>query len=178
MKSFIYGFGLVLSAIASAAPIQVECQGSGAAADRFVYQANFRSNVDDGRGSFSLNADGRGPGGQYDIDNRFSSVPFVFRVKRDNRGRPLETKIRGEVLPDRRSIEIALDLSRPKSEAELEFTRRDGSSVFAQISCTTTLPQVCRTEHKCWRHCHPMIGCEPICQDRTVCERGKFASED
>ncbi len=138
--------------------IQVQCRGAGASSDRFVYDAILNSSIGDVNGLLSLSADGRGPNNQFEIGNRFQGIQFASNLKRDERGRPLKVSLSGPLLPDKRAIEIILDLSRFNSRAELQFERTDGEMVFANLTCTTTLPQVCKTESKCSKHCHPMIG--------------------
>lgn len=158
--------------------IRVECRGPGASSDRFVYDAMFSSQMDDNNGVFSLNVDGRGPGQQYDINNRFNGVKYTSLVSNDNRGRPLAVTLRGPLLPGNREVDLSIDLSRPTSRAELQLSRADGDIIFATLTCSTTLSQICTTAPRCHKMCHPMVGCTEICEDRTTCTPGKFASED
>lgn len=178
MNKIFFTIFVLIAANASADSIRVQCRGPGASSDRFIYDAIVNTSVNDNGGTFSLNADGRGPGGQYDIGNRFQGLEYNSYLKKDDRGRPLSIDINGALLPGNRSIELVLDLTRPNTQAELEFMREDGNSVFARINCTTSLPQSCRTIEKCRKHCHPMVGCDYICRDETTCTPGKFASEN
>ena len=169
---------LIYGSSAVASSVKVSCRGGGASQDRFVYNAIFSSSISDESLVFNLHADGRGPGGQYDINNRFKNIRLNTQMKKDHRGRPLSIEINGTILPDNREIDLILDLSRPKSMAELELMREDNSFIFANLSCETKLPQKCRNAPRCWRHCHPMIGCERRCEDRRACEPGKYAYEN
>lgn len=172
-------FFLLLSTLAHASgSIYVECQGTGAAPDRYIYDARLHATLDETQGSFTLTADGHGPGNRYDIGNRFQKVPYRFQIEKDEKGRALETRISGKALPGDRTLDLKLDLSRANSKAELEFMRSDGNLVFAALSCKTVLPQVCTKYRKCTKHCHPMSGCDQFCRDEYVCGRPNFPNQD
>ena len=151
------------------------CRGSSFTEDGFEYEnILLETRFNDNQGTFNLNADGKNSKHEYDINNRFSNLPFTGEFTKNNSGRIIRADLSGKHLPGERGIYIRLDLSRPETKSKLTLERKDGVLIKSLLSCQTRLAPVCREVRKCWRHCHPMVGCDPICDTRTVCEPQKF----
>lgn len=155
----LYGTGVLASSV------NANCHGGGASEDRFVYDVTFNSNIFDDSVAFDLEADGRGPGLRRDRGNRFDNIQLSAQMIRDHRGRPLNVQISGGMPPHDREIELSLDLSQPKNFAELELMRKDSLFIYGYLSCEIKLPEECRIFRDCRRRCHPMVGCEYICEE-------------
>ncbi|MGE0173080.1 MAG: hypothetical protein AB7T49_09855 [Oligoflexales bacterium] len=177
MNKLFFTIFITLANHAAAYPIVVQCRGPGSASDDLVYDTFFKSYVSDNGGVFDLSGDGFAQNGDYDIGNRFDGVEYNAPLTKDSRGRALSVDISGALLPEGRNIDVVLDLSEPQTKVDIEFTREDGKSVLSHLSCTTTLPQVCHTVRRCRDHCHPMAGCNTICENQQVCKPGEFAGE-
>lgn len=176
MKKYILCFLISLTAsVVNAADSQTLCRGSSFTEDGLVYEnIYFLIGFNSDQGNFDLSADGHNDNHEYDIKNRFSDVPFVGSVTKNSSGRVVSAKMSGNHLPDGRRIEAVIDISRAKTKSKITIERTNGLLIKSLLSCETTLQPICRTENKCHPHCHPMVGCEDICQTHTICVPQKF----